>query len=118
MDTQEYQSFIDREVQGAEKAISTMLLYYISALQATGVDDVKQYIATRISEMISLSEEQYKFVLANFEKDGKIIDNLNNCVQLLKNMEEKKELDLESIGIIKQVLELIIKDYKEAIEIK
>lgn len=113
MTQEEFQESINNEVKGAEVAVNKMLLYYISALQTVGVEDVKQYIATRISEMIQLSEEQCNFIKANFTHDNKLIENMKNSVQLLQNMEDKKELDLDSIKIVKQIIELIIKDYDE-----
>lgn len=113
MTQKEYQEYINSEVKGAEFAVKKMLMYYVSALQSVGVDDVKQYIATRIGDMISLSEEQLKFVLANFHKDNQIVENLNNSIQLLNKMKKEEKLDIESIDIVVQVLSLIIKDYDD-----
>jgi len=111
MNDNEIQELIDKEVKGSESAVQKMLLYYASALLSNGVDDVKQYIATKICDMIELSEEQSKFVLANFNQKGKLVENLENSIKLLKKIEENKELDLESITIVRKVLELILKDY-------
>lgn len=112
MNQEEYQRMIDNEVKGAETAVQTMLLYYVSALRSIGVEDVKQYIATKMSDMISLADEQCNFVTNNFKQDGKLVDNLQNSIRLLEKMEETKELDLESVSIIKQILELILHDCK------
>ena len=111
MNQEEYQNAINEEVKGSESAVRKMLLYYVSALQSVGVEDVKQYIATRIGEMISLSEEQVQFILANFNKENKLIENLDNSIQLLEKMRKEKKLDLESLDIVIQVLNLIMKDY-------
>lgn len=108
---EEYQNAINEEVKGSESAVRKMLLYYVSALQSIGVEDVKQYIATRIGEMISLSEEQVQFILANFNKENKLIENLDNSIQLLEKMKKEEKLDLESLDIVIQVLNLIMKDY-------
>jgi hypothetical protein len=113
MTEQEFKESIDNEVKGAEKAVSTMLLYYVSALQSVGVEDVKQYIATQIGSMICLSEEQYIFVTENLKQEGKLFENINNSIRLLKQIEDKKELDLDSIKIVRQVLELILKECNE-----
>lgn len=107
----EFQNIVSNEVKGAESAVKKMLLYYVSALQLAGVVDVKQYIATQISSMIDFSEEQYQFIVTNFQNDNKLVDNLNNCIQLLTKMKKEEKLDLESIDIIIKVLNLIIRDY-------
>ncbi len=111
MNQNEYQHAINEEVKGSEAAVRKMLLYYISALQSVGIEDTKQYIATRIGEMISLSEEQVKFILVNFNKQNQLIENLDNSVRLLEKMKEEEKLDLESLDIVIQILNLIMKDY-------
>ena len=113
MSPDEYQEYINSEVKGAEFAVKKMLLYYVSALQSVGVTDVRQHIATRIGEMISLSEEQLKFVLANFYEDNKLVENLNNSIQLLQKMKKEDKLDVESLDIVVQLLSLIVKDYND-----
>jgi hypothetical protein len=113
MNQEEYQSAINEEVKGSEAAVRKMLLYYVSALQSTGVEDVRQYIATRIGEMISLSEEQVQFILANFNKENQLIENLDNSVRLLEKMKKEEKLDMESLDIVIKVLSLIRKDYDE-----
>lgn len=104
------------EVEGAERAVEKMLIYYVSALQDAGVQDVRQYIASKICSMIQFSEAQVKFIKTNFTSEDKILDNLVNSVKLLENMEKTKELDLSSIKIIREVLNTIIEDYKREIE--
>lgn len=113
MTEQEFKESIEQEVKGAEAAVSKMLLYYVSALQSVGVEDVKQYIATQIGKMICLSEEQYIYITENLKQDGKLFENLDNSVKLLKQIEDKKELDLDSIKIVRQILELILKECSE-----
>lgn len=113
MSPEEYQEYINAEVKGAEFAVKKMLMYYVSALQTIGVDDIRQYIATRIGDMISLSEEQLQFILTNFHEDNKLIENLNNSIQLLNKMKKEDKLDVESLDIVIQVLSLIVKDYND-----
>ena len=113
MTEQEFKDSIEQEVKGAESAVSKMLLYYVSALQSVGVDDVKQYIATQIGKMICLSEEQCIFITENLKQDGKLFENIDNSIKLLKQIEEKQELDLDSIKIVRQILELILKECNE-----
>lgn len=113
MDQSSVENFLNEEIKGAEHAVRKMLFYYILALQSSGIEDVKQYIATRIGDIINLSDEQTKFVLANLNNENKLIDNLDNSIKLLKKMKDENKLDIESINIIIKVLELIIKDYGE-----
>lgn len=113
MSQEELDNFINEEVKGSENAVCKMLMYYISALQTAGVEDVKQYVASRIGDLISLSEEQCQFVMANFYKDNKIVENLKNSMKLLNAMKEKNQLDMESLDIVIKVLNLILKDYEE-----
>lgn len=113
MNQEEYQNAINEEVKGSETAVKKMLLYYISALQSVGVEDTKQYVATRIGEMISLSEEQVQFILANLDKQNQLIENLDNSVRLLEKMKEEEKLDLESLDIVIKILNLIMKDYDD-----
>lgn len=113
MNQEEYQNAINEEVKGSEAAVRKMLLYYISALQSTGVEDVRQYIASRIGEMISLSDEQFQFIITNFNKENQLIENLDNSVRLLEKMKKEEKLDIESLDIVIQILSLIRKDYDE-----
>lgn len=116
MTTEEYQHVIDNEVKGAEAAVRKMLLYYISSLQTVGVEDIRQYVATKMAEMIQLTDEQLAFVQANIDNENKLTANLKNCIGLLNAIETSQKLDLDSIKIVKQVLELILKDYEDIIE--
>lgn len=116
MDERDFEKIASHEVQGAEDAVRKMLLYYASALHNIGVEDVRQYIATKISSMIDLSEEQYQFILTNLNSENNIIESLENSVKLLKSIEDKKELDIDSIKIVRQFLEVILKDYNESVK--
>lgn len=113
MSQENFKEIINNEIKGAENAVKKMLFYYISALESSGVEDVKQYVATQISKLIDLSEEQYRFVIANLNSDSKIIDSLNNCIVLLEDMENNKKLDLQSISIIKNALNAMVNDCKD-----
>ena len=113
MTEQEYQQAIDREVKGSEAFVKKALMFYMSALKDAGVEDINQYVATKMGEMISLSEEQTRFVLANFDKENKLIDNLKNSIKLLTAMQNNKKLDLESLDIVIKVLNLMLEDYED-----
>lgn len=104
---------LENEIKGAENAVRKMLMYYLSALEASGVEDTKQFVASRISEMIDLSDEQQKFIVMNFNEEGKIVHNINDCIGLLNKMKKDNKIDLESIDIIEQFLKLLLKDFEE-----
>ena len=106
---------MDSKVTGAKQGVQNMLFYYISALMDNGVQDVKQYIASEISSMIDLSEEQATYVKSHILNDNKVVDNLSSSIALLDNMEKTGKLDLESIRIVKGILSIMEKQYKDAI---
>ena len=94
------------KTEGAKNAVQTMLFYYISSLIGT-VEDPKQYIANQISEMIDLSEEQANYVKLNLALENKLLDNLKSSIQLLDKKKKKKTLDLDSIKIVKGILNIM-----------
>lgn len=102
----------DNRMNGAKAGIQKMLFYYLYSLSSIS-DDPKQQIASEIAEMIDLSEEQLQYVQANISQDNKLIENLSSSISLLEGMEKSKELDLESISIVKQILQIMIKQCKE-----
>ena len=104
---------LENEIKGAENAVRKMLMYYLSALEASGVEDTKQFVASRISEMIDLSDEQQKFIVMNFNEEGTIVHNINDCIGLLNKMKKDNKIDVESIDIIEQFLKLLLKDFEE-----
>ena len=103
------------KVAGAKQGVQTMLFYYLSTLVGT-VQDPKQHIATEMAKMIDLSEEQLQFVLASIQNENMLIDNLSSSIALLENIEKTKKLDLESIGIVKDMLSIIKSQCKDALD--
>lgn len=110
---------MDSKISGAKHGVQTMMFYYLSSLIGT-VKDPKQHIATELGKMIDLSEEQIQYVKMNVSNDNKMLDNLSSSIALLENIEKTGKLDLESIGIVKQILEIMkgqcetaLKDYAE-----
>ena len=98
-----------------------MMYYYLSALIGS-VEDPKQYIATELGKMIDLSEEQIQYVKLNVANDNKMLDNLSSSIALLESMEKAEKLDLESVRIVKQILEIMkeqceqtLKEYTEMV---
>ena len=69
---------------GSEKSVQTMIHYLMTALIDAKVKDPKQYIATEISKMIDLSEEQAIYVQNHLSKDNRVLDNLSSSISLLK----------------------------------
>lgn len=113
---------MDGKISGAKNSVQTMMFYYLSSLIGV-VEDPKQYIATEMGKMIDLSEEQIQYVKMSISSDCKILDNLSSSIALLENIEKTGELDLESIGIVKNILRIIknqcektLKEYTEITE--
>lgn len=103
------------KVAGARQGVQTMLFYYLSALMST-VKDPKQYIATELGEMIDLSEEQIRYVQMSIKNESKILDNLSSSIALLENIEKTGKLDLESIGIVKNILSILKNQCQDALD--
>jgi len=99
-----------------KNAVVDMLFYYIHSLIRQGVEDPLQVVATELPEMIHCSMEQIEYVKMNVLQDGKLVDNLDSSIGLLSSMEESKSLDLESIKIIKGILEIMRDNAKESLE--
>lgn len=94
-------------LESSKAAVQNMLFYYITTLIDCGVKDPKQKIATEISEMIDLSEEQAMYVQSNISLDSKILGGLSSSIDLLKSMEKANKIDQESIGIVISLLTAI-----------
>ena len=118
MTEEELQRELEEQLRSSEKAAEKMLMYYASSLQSMGVKDVRQYMANKLCKLIDLTDEQASFVMLNINKENKIYDNLINSCELLKGMKKNKQLDMESIDIILNVLNLMIQDLKPFIFIQ
>jgi len=112
----------ERRRLGAKKGAETMLFYYLESLIGT-VDDPKQVVATELGTSINFSEAQIQYVKMNVMNDNKMLDNLSCSIDLLKNMEQTGKIDLDSIGIIRNILEIMhgqceqtIKEYDNSVE--
>lgn len=103
----------DNKISGAKNGLQTMLFYYLYSLIGN-VKDPKQYIATELGKMIDLSEEQIQYVKLNIANDNKLLENLSSSISLLDNMEKTGKLDIQSIKIVKGILE-ILKSQSEVI---
>ena len=112
----------DSKISGAKQGVQTMLYYYLSSLIGT-VPDPKQVIATELGTMIDLSEEQIQYVKMSIAHDNKMLENLSSCVALLSNIEKTGKLDLQSIEIVRKMLEVMtsqcqatLKEYTDFVE--
>ena len=94
----------DGRGSGAENALQSMLFYYITALIDNGVNDPKQYIATKICSMIDLAEDQSAYVKANIASRNKLLESLKSSMELLESMESSGNLDMDSLKIVKGIL--------------
>ena len=105
----------DNKMSGAKNGLQTMLFYYLYSLIGN-VEDPKQYIATEIGKMIDLSEEQIQYVEMNIANDNKLLENLSSSINLLDNIEKTGKLDMESIKIVKGILEIMKKQCVEILD--
>ena len=105
----------DNKMSGAKNGLQTMLFYYLYSLIGN-VEDPKQYIATEIGKMIDLSEEQIQYVKMNIANDNKLLENLSSSIRLLDNIEKTGKLDMESIKIVKGILEIMENQCKEILD--
>lgn len=105
----------DNKMSGAKNGLQTMLFYYLYSLIGN-VEDPKQHIATEISKMIDLSEEQIQYVEMNIANDNKLLENLSSSICLLDNIEKTGKLDMESIKIVKGILEIMKNQCKEILD--
>lgn len=105
----------DNKMSGAKNGLQTMLFYYLYSLIGN-VEDPKQYIATEMGKMIDLSEEQIQYVEMNIANDNKLLENLSSSIRLLDNIEKTGKLDIESIKIVKGILEIMENQCKEILD--
>lgn len=103
-------------MNGNKNAVVDMLFYYIHSLIKQGVEDPLQVISTELPEMIHCSMEQIEYVKMNVLQDNKLVENLDSSIGLLSSMEESKTLDLESIKIVKGILEIMRDNAKEPLK--
>lgn len=104
------------KIEGAKKGVQNMLFYLISSLIDEGISDPKQYIATEIARMITLSEEQLCYVRMNLNNENKILKSFHYCIDLLEKMKNIGKLDSESIGLVIQMLQIMQEDCKSTLE--
>ena len=102
-------------MSGAKNGLQTMLFYYLYSLIGN-VEDPKQYIITEMGKMIDLSEEQIQYVEMNIANDNKLLENLSSSIRLLDNIEKTGKLDMESIKIVKGILEIMENQCKEILD--
>lgn len=103
-------------MNGIKNAVVDMLYYYIHSLIAQGIEDPLQVISTELPEMIHCSMEQIEYVKMNTLQNNKLVENLDSSINLLGIMEESKTLDLESIKIIKGILEIMKNDAMKSLK--
>lgn len=99
-----------------KNAVVDMLFYYIHSLIKQGVEDPLQVISTEIPEMIHASMEQIEYIKINTLQNNKLVENLDSSIELLNSMEESKSLDLESLKIVKGILEIMRNDAKTSLQ--
>ena len=105
----------DNKMSGAKNGLQTMLFYYLYSLIGN-VKDPKQYIATELGKMINLSEEQIQYVELNVSNDNHLLENLSSSISLLDNIEKTGKLDMQSIKIVKGILEILKSQSEEILK--
>lgn len=100
----------------SKNAVVDMLFYYIHSLIKQGVEDPLQVVSTELSKMIHASMEQIEYIKINTLQDNKLVENLDSSIELLSSIEESKSLDLESIKIVKGILEIMRNDAKVSLQ--
>ena len=103
-------------MNSSKNAVVDMLFYYIHSLIKQGVEDPLQVVSTELPKLINASMEQIEYVKINTLQDNKLIDNLDSSIGLLNSIEESKTLDLESIKIVKGILEIMRNDAKISLQ--
>jgi hypothetical protein len=99
-----------------KNAVVDMLFYYIYSLVKQGVEDPLQVVSTELPEMIHASMEQIEYIKMNTLQNNKLVENLDSSIELLSSIEESKTLDLESIKIVKGILEIMRNDTKVSLQ--
>lgn len=99
-----------------KQAIIDMLFYYIYSLIKQGVEDPLQVVSTELPEMIHASMEQIEYIKMNTLQGDKLVENLDSSIELLSSIEESKTLDLESIKIVKGILEIMRDNAKVSLQ--
>lgn len=106
----------DAQLKGAEQAVQNMLFYYFTALEKT-IEDPKQYIATRLPDMINLSEDQALFVKSNISTKSKVITGLTSSIELLNNMKKSNQYDANAMDIVIKLLTAIKTECEKTLEL-
>ena len=91
------------QVESARKATIDMLFYMIAALVEDGDEDPKQTVATDLGKMISLSEDQVRFVLAHINDGSHYLKDIKDAISLIESG-DKKSIDI-AIKFLKAVCE-------------
>lgn len=103
-------------MDNSKNAVVDMLFYYIHSLIKQGVEDPLQVVSTELPEMIHASMEQIEYIKMNTLQNNKLVENLDSSIELLSSIEESKSLDLESIKIVKGILEIMRNDAKTSLQ--
>ena len=95
-----------------EELLLNQLFYYRLALLEGGVVDVNQYIATRLSSLIKLTEAQEKFLkdqLLNPEDRLDFTESIDQLLILIEAEKHETKPNLEYLKMIEETLKQIKK---------
>jgi hypothetical protein len=98
--------YMDR-VASAKIATQNMLMYYFQALIEVGCEDPKRELATELPKMIKLSEDQTKFVLAEYSNSINAEEMIKSMLILVAEMDKEKKYLKENTTLLKKGLETL-----------
>lgn len=102
----------DNKVLGTKNSLQSMLFYHLVALSDI-YENPKDILAQEIADMITLSEDQLTYIRMKLGKNARFDEQLEMASKLVDNMIKEKKLDMESLNIIKGLLDNTVQQVKE-----
>lgn len=102
----------DKKVTGSRKSLQSMLFYHLVALSEL-YENPRGMILEEIADMITLSEDQLKYVKLKLGKNASVDEQLEMASKLTDGMMKEKKLDMEALNIIKGLLDETVKQIRE-----
>lgn len=105
----------DKKLTGSKKSLQSMLFYHLIALDEQYADP-KGELVKEIADMITLSEDQVKYVKMGISNNAGFDDQLEMASKLVEGMIKTKKIDMESLNIIKGLLDTTIQQVRETVK--
>ena len=100
----------NNSINGVEIGLNKMIMYYAIALKESGIENIKEYMASKMVDMIQLSADESEIIMLNILKDNQTLNGLKKSIELLDTISITNNNDKESIKIIKNILNLVVND--------